>query len=388
MSALWFGLLAGTMLWLVLCTLLALWARPLPEAPERHPVRTADGWLLTLHRYPPRAGHSSHPLPVIFAHGLNMNRASWVLTPSGDLPRAMAQRGHDVFVLEYRGGPSSQPPSEDGTSDRGRWDYDIEDHVNLDLPAIIDRVQAISGGERVNWVGHSMGGMLIYLYAAQHGSSKLNRVVTLGSPVRFQLPRYLPSTAVRLFDLVKRWRKRLHLKALCWLTLPLSVFLGRRVLRKFLCPLYLGAREMATLCWTSVSDVSVPIHDFFIARAAQNRHLCPGEDEGVEGIEPGGLARLEAPLLVISGERDQVAPPAAVRLAYARAGSPQAAYKHFGDPSGLERGPVFGHCDLASSARSVAHVLPMLADWFEGGAPKTAHPTESRGLSPTDPEGA
>ena len=152
--------------------MLALYAHGRPVADERHPVETEDGWLLTLHRYLPADGAVRQPVPIVLGHGINMNRTAFELSRRGSMARALAARGHDVFVAEYRGEPSARPPLR-GDNARKRWAYTLMDHAQHDLPAIIDTAARLGRSDRVSWVGHSMGGILLYLYASLHGSGKL-----------------------------------------------------------------------------------------------------------------------------------------------------------------------------------------------------------------------
>lgn len=359
--------------WAVLCSALALWARRAPEPDERHSIETEDGWVLTLHRFLPGSEGEPQAAPLIFAHGLNMNRACWVLSSRGDLLRAMAARGHDVFAVEYRGTSESRPGS------GSRWRYDIDDHVEKDIPALIDAVCRIAGSEQVHWVGHSMGGMLLYLYSARHGSDRIRRSVTLGSPARLKLP---PLSA-RLGWLANArlvLGGRVHLQALFFLTLPFAVAFGGFFTRSFLNPAHTNARERATLSTSAVEDVSTNIHHFFLEMARNRHHLCPGTEEGVDGVELDGLKRLETPLLVVSGSLDRIAPPRAAEPAFERAGASCAAYRCLGSEAADSPAPAFGHCDLASSEAALQHVVPLLAGWLEGEVPTIEAPDRSRGL--------
>jgi len=363
--------LAGS--WVVLCTALALWGSRGAKPDELHTIQTEDGWQLSLYRFVPAEGIARREVPLVFAHGLNMNRTSWALSPRGNLLRAMAERGHDVFAVEYRGTAQSRPLS------GSRWRYGIDDIVDQDLPALLSGICKISGSEQVHWVGHSMGGMLLYLYCARHGSDKIRRVATLGSPVRFKLP--FTTVTAPILRTRARFGSHFRMRVFGFLTLPFSSLLGWIFTRSFLNPRHLGARERVTLCSTALEDVSWGIHRFFIHLSASAQHLCPGIEEEAEGVEIGGLARLQAPLLVISGSLDRIAPPTAVEPAFDRAGSPEAAYICLGAAAGGPDNPRFGHCDLASSAAAIRCVVPLLANWFENTRPHAPSAQRSRALS-------
>src|SRR5262249_55958928 len=83
----------------------------------------------------------------------------------------LAARGYDVFLFDFRGSGESarvgavgrlnhflrETPF--GESGEGNWTAD--DLVRYDVPAILDYVRTTTGHSRVNWVGHSLGGMLM-----------------------------------------------------------------------------------------------------------------------------------------------------------------------------------------------------------------------------------
>ncbi len=68
----------------------------------------------------------------------------------------LAERGIDVYILDWRGHGASVPPD----PHRERWSFD--DYVRADLPAAIDAVCADAGvriGE-LAYLGHSLGGLV------------------------------------------------------------------------------------------------------------------------------------------------------------------------------------------------------------------------------------
>ena len=46
----------------------------------------------------------------------------------------------------------------------GERDWNVDDLVHYDVPAILDYVERRDRRDRVNWIGHSLGGMLIFPY--------------------------------------------------------------------------------------------------------------------------------------------------------------------------------------------------------------------------------
>lgn len=63
------------------------------------------------------------------------------------------------------------------------YPYDWRKPIDIqadNLKAFID--EKIQSGEKVNLVGHSMGGLVSRSYAQKYGISKVNKIVTVGSP--------------------------------------------------------------------------------------------------------------------------------------------------------------------------------------------------------------
>ena len=69
----------------------------------------------------------------------------------------------------------------------------MDDYLLRDIPASLDFITKHTGFARVHWIGHSMGGMLLYAYVAAFGAEKVAAAATLGAPpgfdgVNFQTP--------------------------------------------------------------------------------------------------------------------------------------------------------------------------------------------------------
>jgi pimeloyl-ACP methyl ester carboxylesterase len=352
---LWLALVA----WIGLCAALVWWGRRVPPADERHPAPTDDGWVLTLHRFRPPAGVPRKPVPVILGHGILMSRFCWELGPSVSVPRFLAARGHDVWVPEYRGTPSSLPPP--GTS---RWGYDAREHGWSDVPAILAKVRAVTGAPQASWVGHSMGGLIAYLYAARFGSDALHRLVAIGSPMRFGPGRgpLRHVLAPARFGLGRL--RRVPLWPLVFITLPFAVFLPQTGSAFAINPSLLSYRQRAGLFGGSFRDVGAQLHGWFIDLKLGRQTVGAAQDEG--HFAPGDLQRLKAPLLVLASAGDRIAPPKSVRPGWVLAGSSTRKYVLFGD--GRNEGPpspVFGHNDLMCSRAALDHVWPRIARWLE-----------------------
>lgn len=171
----WIGLLIG------LLTLSSNFSSSFAYDILKETTRTADGATLCFKHY-----HNPLGTPVILQHGLAQNLYAWDLPVEGQsLAVYLAERGYDVWVPSLRGSGKGYYRSGDGEE---LWDWSVDDYIIFDVPAILHKVRE-STGKKPFWVGHSMGGMIIYGYL--QGVSY--RYVKIGTRFKMNLDWYLPS---------------------------------------------------------------------------------------------------------------------------------------------------------------------------------------------------
>ncbi|KAG8230453.1 hypothetical protein J437_LFUL009941, partial [Ladona fulva] len=154
---------------------------------EAHTVKTADGYLLTMHRIP----HSNkgkpadgRPRPPIFLqHGLLGSSADWIVRgPHKALAYILSDSGYDVWMGNARG----------NTYSRSHMGY-------YDLPAEINHVLNVTNQTDLIYVGHSMGTTMFYVLASTRPeyTPKIRAMFSLApvafmarvkSPIRFLAP--------------------------------------------------------------------------------------------------------------------------------------------------------------------------------------------------------
>jgi polyhydroxyalkanoate synthase subunit PhaC len=111
--------------------------------------------------------------PIILVHGFGQNRYAWHI-PERSMSNYLAELGFDVFNVDLRGhGRSALLGAE-----RSRG---VDDYIRGDLPAVIDRVLALTGHARVFMMGHSLGGLCAAAAAARQ-PERVAGVITMGPP--------------------------------------------------------------------------------------------------------------------------------------------------------------------------------------------------------------
>lgn len=112
---------------------------------------TADGEALAMKRLKNPGG-----TPVLMIHGFGSNLNEFDL-PSASFARELAARNFDVWLANMRRVGKAPFRS------TGRPGYTIDDVALLDVPALVERVRAVTG-DRPFLVGHSLGAMVAYAY--------------------------------------------------------------------------------------------------------------------------------------------------------------------------------------------------------------------------------
>lgn len=310
---------------------------PAPPPPaERLYYTAADGWECPIDRLSARPGSSGEP--VLLAHGLSTGRRGFDLDDNS-LARALQAAGYAVFCLSHRGDEGSLAPV-------GAPGFDFDDIVQHDIPAAIQRVRGLSGASRVLWVGHALGGQLLYAHLGRAGDDELAGAITLCAPVRFSPPRSharLAAHAARLMPTGWRIPTRRVQQALS----PLG---GERWTDR-LCPDAEPTQRRGLLLH---AGEDLPLG---LARQAAtwllSGSLCDRDDrvDYVQAIEGRRL-----PLLAVVAGDDP--------LCGAEAALPAVEALAEGDAALLELGEGWGHLDVLIGRRAATELFPRLAAWL------------------------
>jgi len=289
--------------------------------------------------------------PVVLVHGFGQNRYAWHM-PERSMSNYLADLGFDVFNVDLRGHGRSEALG----SERSRG---VDDYIRGDLPAVIDRVLALTGYSRTFMMGHSLGGLCAAAAAARQ-PEKVAGVVTMGPPhalgrghfVLGNMLRFAGHTVGRSgllrgsqrrlpLDLVG---KALHATRFAWDSkyAPIPVrgwkpgTFNADELKSYL-------RSFDGASWGTVNEL------FTLASSGELRSRLDGQSY-TRIIEESAL-----PLLAVSGSVDLLANPGSVKPLFERSRASDKRY--------LEVDA--GHGDLLVGKQAPEQVWPVVGKWLQ-----------------------
>ena len=329
LQALWFGL--------------KRFYREKETAREIHTIRTPDGWYITLYRY---CGDAPGE-PVLLCHGLSGNRYNYVYPMGKSMVDYLVNAGYDCWAIELRGSRSSTPPA-----NRNLHQVSFEDYVQHDLPTAIAHILKTSDSERLHWVGHSMGGMLLYAYELTHGRDAIASGVTLGTPPGFE--------GVRLSDHplglagISRFPQLAAL--LLRLTTPLIPIV--RISNSF-APINWENMKPGVKFYNLLEMPPPPILTQF-TQWSQTDTWILGKDR-IDVLT--GLRTLTTPLLTIGGASDSLAPPRNLEKFHDHLPTDDKQLLILSRANGHSEN--YNHVDLVFSPRGQREVFQPILEWFQ-----------------------
>lgn len=347
---------------------------------ERHEFPTADGATLRLKRYANPQG-----TPVLLCHGFGGCGASFDLPREGhNMAVYLARQGFDVWISSWRG-CGHEPYDSECVS----WTHTIDDLAIYDAPALVDGVAAATG-RKVFWIGHSMGGHILYMYLqgvrfeggrvvsdpelVRTRHEKLLGGLTIGSPPGFSYsrgdPYYIafksrPGTAVLNFLNQQMLQKEIQSPRISGpaagtgrLGPRLTMALSRSPLVIFTyCRRNTDKDTTTSLAKWGTGDASAGMYVQLFSSLLDERFLeHPGRGEpGTLYDYTAGMGLLELPILFLTGSEDFANPHTIRRLGYEAVSSPVKEYVN------LEG---YGHTDLLMGKTVASDVYPRIVEWI------------------------
>ncbi len=342
---------------------------------------TEDGWRLAIDHYLPETKKISNPMvqengkrtPVILCHGLGLNSYFWDITPKLSFARYLASNGYDVWVVSLRGSGTStkngfsvlrniaymrQGEINGASFSPFKFDWNIDHYIRFDIPAAINFVKEKTGAKKVTWVGHSLGGMIMYAYASLYDVQDVQGMVTIGSPIIVPQP---PNNILQAF---------INNKVLFKSFLIINTRTGATSMANFhnfiITPdeILMYNLENVEDCIVKktlkyvVEDIPVGVTDQVLSMI-RNRDFMSydGSINYAEKIE-----RISMPVMLCCGVGDNIAPPESIRIVYHNISSADKTFKMFGTANGHVHN--YGHNDLVLGKNARKEVYPEILDWL------------------------
>lgn len=336
-------------------------------------IRTRDGWLLGVRQYRP-ANPDPAKLPVVLCHGLGLNATFWTITDN-HLPSQLTDAGYEVFVYDCRGSGESTPENYRLVNqvlrntiipERGERSWTTDDQSFYDIPAVLDHVQAVTGKEQVNWVGHSLGGMLMFTFLEIH-------------PDRHRIANFvgMGSTAVVMptRDSLEMSRANRGLRTL------LRVVSTSRIARPMRFGRPPGLAYVDRFYYTRDNVDSRTVDRFYgytledpgqAALLQLQPYLTEGRFLSTDGTVDysGNLDLIVTPTLFIAGEGDVMADIPSKTWTFDRISSTDKTMLRFGKKHGHQLD--YGHCDLVWARSAPEEIFPEVIRWLNNRQPSLA----------------
>jgi pimeloyl-ACP methyl ester carboxylesterase len=308
---------------------------------------------------------------VILCHGLGLNATFWTIT-NHHLPSQLTARGYDVYVFDIRAsGENARIGRYDRINrllrrtpfcERGERSWNIDDLVHYDVPAILDYVKGETGHDRVNWVGHSLGGMLVFPFLELNPrADRIANFVGMGSTI---IQAETPQRDMLLAN---------HgLRALSIFASP-----GRlgRPLTYFRPP---GMDQIDRFYYSGENVDPLTVSRFYGYTLEDTgpgalRQLDPylefghmlSADRSIDYA--ARLGEITTPTLLIAAEGDIISDVPSTELTFAGIASPDKTLLKFGKSHGHVAD--YGHCDLVWSRHAPREIFPPLMDWLDQHQP-------------------
>ncbi|KAL3207488.1 hypothetical protein MRX96_039652 [Rhipicephalus microplus] len=134
---------------------------------EEYEVETRDGFVLSMQRLPrgvkPAPKKPAGAKKVVFLlHYLLGSSADWVINyPEQSLPYLLADAGYDVWLGNVRGNTYSRHLRYKRYQ-KEFWDFCFDEMISYDLPAMLDFVLNATGQQKLFYVGHSQGCLVLF----------------------------------------------------------------------------------------------------------------------------------------------------------------------------------------------------------------------------------
>jgi predicted alpha/beta hydrolase len=315
-------------------------------------VTTADGATIALGRYNPR-GPRRFAEGVVLAHGVAANRFDLDFDARYSLAQLLARRGFETWVLELRGRGVAGKPID------ANFDEEAEHDVGAALKTVLS-----TGSPQVLWVGHSKGGLLAYAHLAKNPQAPIKAIAALGTPATFPEHKMVNAFLEYVQPFLSLTSIPLRLPAMAGapIGLPPGPIAGYLANADNMDPLVVRQ---------AIYNVTANIPGGVARQFARwVRHNRFDSEDGFDYRK--GMKAIRAPMLLVAGEKDLLAPVSSVRAAIDFTGGPTE-FLRLNKQNGFSAD--YGHGDLMLGRNAPDEVFPRVAEFLE----KHASPSTGSG---------
>lgn len=284
--------------------------------------------------------------PVVLCHGIGAQGSFWYFDDNS-LAHYLAKEGFDVFVPDLRGV---------GKTD-GSFNFFFEDYIK-DVSAVLKKVMLFEGVSKAHWVGHSMGGMVIYLTASRKPElmKHIASFTAVSSPYKiwapFELWRLVRKNIKSLLFFLRRVDKVpfFLLSRIFYLIYPVAESLRGIG----------GIINLEYFIWNIENLDENERREAMLATGSISSRVLEKFIKVGLGFETFNfyLENLTPPSLFLVGVKDFLATPPTVKLAYLRAGASEKSFKLAGQGEGFDGD--YGHVDIAIGKKAKKDVFPII----------------------------
>lgn len=343
---------------------------PLPDYPRKTFIaEAADGFRLVFEHVESRTDQGAS---IVLCPGFGGNRFNFDLDEKHSLARYLASEGFDTWIVELRGAGRSKAAV---SSAEARRSWNMDDHIEKDLPALLDAVARVSAGPGVIWIGHSLGGMVVYGLLARypHHERFFTGLITIGSPGYVEPLRWkhAASAATFFLRLMRGWPTIPVRSILQILFSDLGRQVGlTRVRRRWLHPENMNQSVLSDTARRGLEDFSVGTLRQWLTSMPRGGLLNSKGDYNYFH----NLGQIKLPILLIGGTKDGITSVPTIMAVFDKVGSKDKTIRVFGE-AGFEIGPDsvaksrrdgtdYGHADLLLGEATRSEVFPFIARWI------------------------
>lgn len=349
---------------------------------EEHVTTTVDSWDISIRRYLLKdIDKKDIKAAVILCHGFNFNNIFWDIDKEASLSRYLAKNGYDVWVPSLRGSGASSKPILSTLKDINRLNpvtlaqglikvpfditkvnWTIDDHITKDAPAIIKYVKERSGFDKVYWVGHSMGGIIIFGYLEIEGQDDIAGFIPIGSmvvipqPLTPQFKMIAAQERITRASLIFNTKVAADIRAFTFgaVKYPIEELLLKRE--------NMSDKVLFRLFRECIEDTSFGVVEQF-THSIKSGRMVSSPSSDFEYDYTANINRINVPVLIMAGSEDAFVTKKVLKECYRRLSSFDKKLVIFSKKKGYSA--EYGHSDLLIGKNSEKEVYPVILNWLD-----------------------